>query len=90
MSGVTDTLNSINGVIQLATVVEGVALPVIVGVVKDVKAFLNAGGEIEYTVVITTGHQNVQDTLAATTDSLTKINAERVTAGLPPLAIPGQ
>lgn len=85
-----NVLNSIAGTVQLATVVEGVVLPVVIGIVKDVKAYLNEKGDIEYSVVLTTGHQDVQDTLKATADTLTAINEERAKAGLAPLVMPGQ
>lgn len=88
MASAVDVLNNINGVVQLATIVEGAVLPIVVGTIKEVKAFLTESGTIEYSVVLETGHQNVQDTLAATTEGLTIINEERAKAGLPPLVIP--
>jgi hypothetical protein len=87
----TKVLESINGILQLATLAEGVAVPLIAGIVKDVKASVNRNeGSVEYTVVISVGQEEAQAAVDSFTSALKRINDEREKDGLPPLDIPGQ
>lgn len=82
----SDILNNITGVLQLTQIVEGTAVPVIAGIVKEVKqAFV--GETVEYTVVLQVGQQELQDAATEYQASLDEINKERATAGLPPITV---
>lgn len=79
------TISGITGAIQLGLVVEGQVVPIIVGAVKSIKAFLNESGEVEFTVALAKGEADIQDGVKAFQDSLALINAERAKAGLDPI-----
>lgn len=83
-SKIENVITAITGGIQLATVVEGQVVPVVVGIVKGIKAKMQ-GQVIEYTVVLTVGQQENDDAQNNYQASLDAINAERAKAGLPPL-----
>ena len=80
-------LSKIVGIIQLAALVEGNVLPIVIGTVTEVKALLQ-GQTITYTVAIQTGLENLDSADASFQQSLEKINQERRDAGLPPLSVP--
>jgi hypothetical protein len=87
----TKTLQNINGILQLATFAEGIAVPLIAGIVKEVKAAVNqSDNSVEYTVVISVGQEEAQAAVDSFTSALKRINNEREKEGLPPLDIPGQ
>lgn len=83
-----DFLNNVNGEVQLALLVGNQVVPVIKGVVKEVKTLLG-DQTLDYQVVISTGTQELDDVVTEATDTLNQINQERVAAGQDPLPIPG-
>ncbi len=83
----TDFVNTIAGDIQIASMVEGNLVPLIIGTVKEVQV-LRQGQTIEYTLAISTGQEQLTQAAQNFTDALTLINQERAKAGLPPLDIP--
>ena len=87
MSDANDVLNKITGVVQIAALVEGNVVPIIIGAVKSVESFIQ-GETIEYTVALSTGKDQLTQATQNFTDALTLINTERANAGLPPLDIP--
>ena len=84
-----DLVTTITGDIQLAMLVEGAVVPVIIGAVKSIQKLVE-GETITYTVVLTTGKANLDASAANFTSAIQLINTERAKVGLPPLAIPGQ
>ena len=84
-------LNGLNGEIQIGLVIADTVVPLIVGAVKDVKAFLNDQGQIEFSVAVTQGQADLAGAIADLTATLQEINAERAKANppLPPITIPG-
>ena len=83
-SKLENVITGITGGIQLATVIEGNVVPVVVGIVKGIKAKMQ-GQVIEYTVVLTVGQQENDDAQNNYQASLDAINAERAKSGLPPI-----
>ncbi|HTP64172.1 MAG TPA: hypothetical protein VMJ66_02185 [Geobacteraceae bacterium] len=86
-SNALDILNEANHDLVLATEVAGVLVPVVKGVVTDVKQMMDVN-TITYTMAIKTGMQNLDDADAAFSDVINKVNAERAKAGLTPLQMP--
>jgi uncharacterized protein YkwD len=85
-----DVLNGLNGEIQVGLVIGETVIPIIVGAVKDVKAWLGASGTIEFTVAITQGQSELESSVSDFTTVIQEINAERAKANppLPPISIP--
>lgn len=88
MSKTADILNNLTGDVQIAALVEGTLVPIIIGTVKEVKVLLD-GETIDYTLALSTGADNLDKATADFNETLTLINAERAKANLPPLTIPG-
>lgn len=86
-TNVVDVLNEANHVMVLATEVAGVLVPVVKGVVTEIKE-MSDGETITYTLAIKTGMENLDAADAAFADVINKVNAERAKAGLPPLPMP--
>lgn len=86
--GVVDALSNLTGDITLGMNVGGVVIPIVIGAVKDIKAWLNADQNITFTVALETGNQEAADGLQAFKDSLTSVNAELAKDGKPPIADP--
>jgi len=85
-SKVTNWITALTGGLQLASVVEGQAIPVIIGIIQAIKAKMK-GDVIEYTIVLQVGQSELDDAQVNYQASLDAINAERLKAGLPPLAV---
>lgn len=83
-SKVSNWVTALTGGLQLVSVVEGQAIPVVVGIISAIRAKMK-GEVIEYTVVLTVGQQELDDAQINYQASLDAINAERAKAGLPPL-----
>ena len=88
MGKVEDILTKFAGQVQIAALIEGTVVPIIIGTVKSIKVALQ-GQAVEYTVAITTGEVNLQQAANNFSEALRKINIERAKAGLAPLEIPG-
>jgi hypothetical protein len=84
---ILQVLKKADHALVLATNVGGVLIPIIKGVATLIEE-VTKGGEITYTVAIKTGCQNLNDADAMFTDIITKVNAERAKANLPPLTMP--
>lgn len=82
------TLNNITGDIQLGLNVGGLVLPIIIGEVKAIKAWLNDTGNIEFTIAVDTGKSNIAEGLQAFKDTLASVNAELAKDGKPPIPDP--
>jgi len=77
-------LESIAGDVQLAALVGGQVVPIIIGTVTAVKVLLQ-GETIEYTVALSTGADRLDSAATNFQRAIDLINAERTVAGLPPL-----
>ena len=77
-------LGNITGTVQIAAMVGEELVPVIIGVVKEVK-LLAQGETIEYTVALSTGTDNLTGAATNFQRAIDLINAQRHIAGLPPL-----
>lgn len=84
-----DVLNNLNGEIQIGLVIGNTVAPIIIAAVKDVKAWINSAGEIEFNLAVTQGQSALSASVADFLASLTEINAERAKDGLPPITVPG-
>lgn len=85
-----NTLNNITGDIQLGMNVGGLVIPIVIGTVKNIIAKLNESGQIEFTVALDTGSQDIAAGLQSFKDALAAANAELVKDGKPPLPDPTQ
>lgn len=83
-----DTLNNVTGDIQLGMNVGGIVIPIIIGGVKQIKAWLNEQGNIEFSVAVDTGNQDIAAGLQSFKDSLALVNTELVKDGKDPLPDP--
>jgi len=70
-----DTLNGLNGEIQIGLVIGETVLPIIVAAVKDVKAWLGSSGNIEFTLAVSDGQSKLSGAVADFLASLATINA---------------
>lgn len=85
---VVETIGNITGDIALGMNVGGVIVPIVIGAVKEIKAWLNEQGQIEFTVALATGEQEAADGLQSFKNTLATINAELAKDGKPPLPDP--
>jgi hypothetical protein len=83
-----DILGEVGQGVSVAIPIAGVLIPVITGVVKFIKSKINAQGDVEYTVIVTTGQAELKQSRVDFTDALDAINAERVRQGLEPFEVP--
>lgn len=85
---VVDTLNNLTGDITLGLQVGNVVVPIVIGAVQDIKAWLNDKEQISFTVAVDTGNQEAADGLQAFKDSLAAVNAELEKDGKPTVPDP--
>jgi hypothetical protein len=81
-------LQKANGILALATVAEGLIVPFIQGIIKEVQTKTAADGTVEYTIVLATGQEELNKIKAQALGDLTNINDILVAAGQPPIEIP--
>lgn len=87
MSNTPNNMNSLvvaEQAVALAINLGTQLMPIIQGIIKDVQSRMN-NGQLEYTVVISTGQASLDDADKIFNDVLDKINAERAKAGLEPI-----
>jgi hypothetical protein len=84
-----DLLSSTNAAVSIGLVVGETVVPLIVGLVKEIKSQIaGEGDKVEYTVVVQAEHAVLDKIIADGTADLAAINAELERLGLPPLAVP--
>lgn len=83
-----DSIDTINGILQLILQVGNLALPLFNGLLKDLKSRVQADGTIEYTLVLETGAEHLTQAEGNFRSSLDAINSELVRMGKAPLAVP--
>lgn len=75
-------LGNISGTVQLAVMVGEELVPVVEGIVKEVKVLVQ-GETIEYTVALSTGAADLTGAANNFQKAIDTINAQRQIAGLP-------
>lgn len=86
-SALLNVLTSLNGRVQLGVTIANVVVPLIAGVIKDIKTGIS-GQTVEYTVVIQTERAVLDSIIASGASDLAAINVELVRLGIAPLAVP--
>lgn len=81
-------IQKVNGILTLASVIEGVVAPIVTGLIKDIQQKVNSDGTVEYTVVLSTGMAELQDVQHQALGDLQAINTYLVSKGQPPIPIP--
>jgi len=70
------TLASINQDVTLGLNLANAVIPMITGIIKDIQSKTNADGTMEYTVVLSTGQDNLTQAAANFQSSLDSINEQ--------------
>lgn len=70
------TLANINQDVTLGLNLANTVIPMITGIIKDIQSKANADGTMEYTLVISTGQDNLAKAAANFQSSLDDINAQ--------------
>ena len=85
---VVNTLNNLTGDISIGLQVGTVVVPIVIGAVKDIKAWLDSQETISFTVALDTGSQDIAAGMQSFKDSLAAINAELKADGKPEIPDP--
>ena len=86
-SALLKILTATNAEISLGLTIGNVVVPVIIGIIKQIKTAVT-GTEVEYTVVIKSTGALLDAIIAAGESDLNAINKELERFGIPPLSIP--
>jgi hypothetical protein len=87
-SSILNALTGVAGGITLALNLGGVLVPLIKGLVLEIKQIATGSETVTYQVLIQADGAALDAVVAASTDDLNAINAELVRLGLQPLPIP--
>ena len=84
----TGTLALVNTEIALGLQVGSIVVPIIKGIIADIKGIITPQGTVEYTVVISTDQKELSGVVQMSVDDLVAINAELKAQGAAQLAMP--
>lgn len=88
LSGVLSALASTNTYVSLGIEVAGIVIPLVKGLIQEIKQIATGEQTVAYQVLIQTDEGDLQQVIAVSDDDLTAINAELVRLGKPPLPVP--
>jgi hypothetical protein len=88
VSSVLASLLGSGGYISLGLEAAGVVVPLIKGLISEIRSIVGPGGTVSYQVLITTDQAELLAIDKLSTDDLTAINLELVRLGKPPVVIP--
>jgi len=81
-------LQNVGGWVTVGATIAGVALPLVKGLITDIKKITSPQGVVTYQVVISTDEAEIAGVVALADVDLAAINEYLVSAGLPPLVVP--
>ena len=84
----TETLALVNTEIALGLQVGSIVVPIIKGIIADIKGIITPQGTVEYTVVISTDQKELSGVVQMSVDDLVAINAELKAQGAAQLTVP--
>jgi len=79
-------LAAVGGTVGIVANVAGIVIPLIGGVIKKIEASATDGGEVEYTLVLSTTQAKLDADVAVVNADIADINSELAKLGLPPLS----
>jgi hypothetical protein len=83
-AGLLNALANVNGEVALALQVGSLVLPLVKGVIKEVRS-LTGTETIEYTIAVSTGEANLDHAIKVDDDVVADVNSELVRQGVAPL-----
>lgn len=86
-SQLLSTLTAVNASVSLGLTVGNIVVPLVTGLIKEFRTAV-VDGEVEYTAVLKSGKEVLEEAKSGAKADLVAINEELVRLGLPPLAIP--
>jgi hypothetical protein len=86
--GILVALGQANGYVALGLQVGAVVIPLIKGLLTDIKSITTPQGSVEYTVVISADQAELLSIAQQSVADLVAINAELVAQGAKPLDVP--
>jgi hypothetical protein len=78
-------LEKVSGILSIGIPAAGTIIPLIKGVVLMVRSLTNSQGEVEYTVVLKLGKDELDQASVANTEVIAGVNEELAKLGHPPL-----
>lgn len=85
---VLTTLRGVSGGITLAIEVAGQLVPLVKGLVLEIKKISAGADSMDYQILVQTDSDALNKVIQVSKDDLAAINAELTRMGLPPLSIP--
>ena len=86
--GVLQSLQGVNGVITLALNLGGVLVPLVEGLILEIKQIATGGETVTYQVLIQMDGEALAKVVQLSTDDLAAVNTELARLGLPQLTVP--
>lgn len=87
-SSLLSVLTSVNAELSLGMTIGNTVIPIIVGIVKNIKSAAS-GPTVEYTVVLQSENAILDSIITSGAADIATINAELAKFGFPALAVPG-
>jgi hypothetical protein len=81
-------LATANGYVTLGLTVAGVAIPLVKGLITDIKQVSSSGGSVTYQVVLQADEASIANSVSVSVADLMAINAELTRLNTPTLQIP--
>lgn len=78
-------VKAVSGVLSIAIPAAGAVVPLITGIVALIRKRKNSQGDVEYTVVLKLGQDELDKVIQVSTDDLSAINAQLAVLGKPPI-----
>jgi hypothetical protein len=87
-TGALGALASANSYIEAGLVIAGVTVPLIKGLITDIKQMTSGGGTVTYEVVVQQDEASLQNTVTLSIADLEAINAELTRLKQTPVTVP--